>query len=125
MCHRFDPGPCHHFCIYASPSDWLFCFLPQDLPSKTALRSVWKAIVHTQTVKSCSVAQIFRKVPVSPPIFDTVRNLLQINACLLQYSPRFVPSSNPHQTRFKLRYFAKNWATSIALNTLWSNEANK
>ena len=100
-CHQFDPGPCHHFCIYANPTDWLFCFLPHKLPSKTALQSVRKAIVHTKTVLSCSVAQIFRKVPVSPPIFDTVRNLLQINACLWQYSRQFFPSRNPHQPRFE------------------------
>ena len=40
----------HHFCIYASQTDWLFCFLPQDLPSKTARRRVRKAIVHTKIV---------------------------------------------------------------------------
>ena len=41
----------------------------------------------------------------SPPIFDTVRNLLQINACLLQYSRRFVSSCNPHQTRCEQKSF--------------------
>ena len=41
----------------------------------------------------------------SPPIFDTVRNLLQINARLLQYSRRFVSSRNPYQTRFELWFF--------------------
>ena len=38
----------------------------------------------------------------STPILDTVRNLLQINACLLQYFCRFVPTNNPYQTRCEL-----------------------
>ena len=37
----------------------------------------------------------------STPILDTARNLLQINAHLLHYSRHFVPSRNPHQTRFE------------------------
>ena len=36
--------------IPASQTDWLFCFLPHNLPSKTARRSVRKAIRHTPTV---------------------------------------------------------------------------
>ena len=100
-CPQFDSGTGHHFCIYASQTDWLFCFLPHNLPSKTAMRSVRKAMIHTKTVQNCSVAQIFRKVPVSSSIFDTVRNLLQINACLLQYSRQFFPSRNPYQPRFE------------------------
>ena len=38
---------------------------------------------------------------VSPSKFDTVRNLLQINACLLHYSRHFVPSSNPGEEKIK------------------------
>ena len=46
---------------------------------------------------------------VSPPIFDTVRNLLQINACLLQYSHQFFPGRNPYQMRFELPSFANKF----------------
>ena len=42
---------------------------------------------------------------VSPPIFDTARNLLPINASLLQYFCHFVPTNNPHQTRFEPQSF--------------------
>ena len=109
---------CKCYREYASQTDWLFCFLPQDLPSKTALRSVRKAIVHTKTVLSCSVAQIFLKTPVSPSIFDAVRNLLQINACLLHYSRQFFPSRNPNQTRCELQSFLGNQDKSNALFTI-------
>ena len=103
----------HHFCIYASHSDWLFCFPPQELPSKTALRRVRKAISHAQSVKNCSPAQIFLRRPVSTPILDTARNLLQINTCLLQYFRHFVSSRNPYQTRFELPSFVIKSIQSI------------
>ena len=51
---------------------------------------------------------------VSPPIFDTARKLLQINACLLHYSRQFFPSRNPNQRRFELNtlkiYGKKNFS---------------
>ena len=50
---------------------------------------------------TCACTAVALCEGVSPPIFDTARNLLQINACLLHYSRHFVPSRNPHQTRFE------------------------
>ena len=44
-------------------------------------------------------SQIFRKAAVSTLILDTERNILQINAWLLQYFLHFVSSRNPRQDK--------------------------
>ena len=73
------------FCICASPTDWLFCFLSHKLPSKNARWSVRQAIIHTRIVSTCSPAQILGKVPVpAPPTCHGVvlrRRKLYAKAC--------------------------------------------
>ena len=126
MCHRFESCRRHHFCIYASQTDWLFLFSPPRITLKNRPTPCpGNYHPHPKRIKllTCSdfsestcacTADLSRRSftktealceGVSPPIFDTARNLLQINAYLLQYSLQFFPSRNPYQPRYKLQSF--------------------
>ena len=89
-----------------------FLFSPQRLTLKNRPEECPKSYhPHPNRIKllsssnfsesTCARTAVALCEGVSPPIFDTVRNLLQINACLLHYSRQFLPSRNPHQTRFE------------------------
>ena len=106
------------FFVYTPVNLTGFLFSPPQITLKKCLaacpesyqpRLIWvKLLCCSDFLESrCACIAVALCEGVSTLILDTVRNLLQINACLLQYFLYFVPSRNPYQARCEPPSFVK------------------
>ena len=55
------PGSCHHFCIYASQTDWLFVFSPKVYPQKPPCGVSGKLSSIPKPYKTAQLLRFFGK----------------------------------------------------------------
>ena len=82
------------FVVYASPRDWLFCFHPHDLSSKTASASPFPLSDTAPKPRNRYLSQLFGNGVVSTTIFDTGHNTLIINTVISARSTHCATRAN-------------------------------